>query len=203
MSERSQQSSNLKDDGYINKTIAKNHSLSSYFSTNLSNRFGNAIISAPQYSETVLSILLKMAMMIKKNHLIIQINQTVKSDKINKIQHPMKFHENNLKIDKALKYHKAGKISLDMKCNMLDPIWRTGIDSSQPANKNYQSHLRHRRIDKTVEMTGPNVYARFFNLYSLGYLPEKIQIHSRNNLLFKEVDASAKWSATNWHKKKK
>ncbi|OTA19788.1 hypothetical protein Xbed_02099 [Xenorhabdus beddingii] len=185
------------------ENISDDHKIGSYTSTILGNRFGNAIISAPQYSTTIFNILLKMATEMKRKHLKLQIDQTQKADKINAIKYPLQPYQDNLRIDKALKYHKAGKISLDKRCSMLDPIWRTGIDASRPTNENTPTDIRHRRIDKTVEMTGPAVYARFLNLHNDNYLSEDHQIKGRRSLLFKETDAGGVWAAVNIHKKKK
>ncbi|AOM42306.1 glycosyltransferase [Xenorhabdus hominickii] len=183
--------------------ISEDHKINSFSSIILKNLFGNAIISARQYSTTIFDILLKMATEMKRNHFLLQINKTSKADKINAIEHKIKLYQDNLRIDKALKYYKTGKITLDKRCNLLDPIWRTGIDSSQPAKENSQLHIRQRRINKTLEMTGPGVYARYFGLSDIVPLPESLKINSKRSLLFKKVDASANWSAVDRYKKKK
>ncbi|PHM60374.1 glycosyltransferase [Xenorhabdus ishibashii] len=171
--------------------------------------FGNAIISSPIQSKKVLDILFHISMSLKRRHLAIQINQLDKSHKINKIIMLEKEFEIDRKIDNALKYHKRNEIKMDMRCSILDPIWRTGfVDDKTKSfhnrhrNENIALKCAERRVRHTKQLTGPGIYSNFFNFK--GKVPKKYRIENSDeyDLFFDEVDAKSPWAIINIKKRK-
>ncbi|WP_340617772.1 glycosyltransferase [Xenorhabdus entomophaga] len=162
-------------------------------------RFGNAIIASLPQSKEIFNLLLKIAIMIKKHHLSIQMYESPKADEISQIKRFNKYHEVDKRVDLALKLKKTHQINLDTRCGIQDPVWRTGIDPDD-ANDKFSRELR--RIDYTVKMTGPTFIDNYLNP-GLGInFPKKYQLKSKikNDRVFKNVNDEGDWS--NLKKKK-
>ncbi|OTA20551.1 hypothetical protein Xbed_01355 [Xenorhabdus beddingii] len=176
----------------LEKLNQRKHVIECRKSAILHNRLGNAIISAPPKSRAVLTLLIDMASSIKKHHLQLQINQSSKKHEINFIT---SFNE---RVKQALEYHEQGMINIDINCSLPDPVWRTGLNESQPL-RNTERHRSYNRLNATLSLTGPGFYADELGFRASGTIPERMKLASKDkyDLVFKKVDASAKWARIN------
>ncbi|MDX7998655.1 hypothetical protein FE394_05485 [Xenorhabdus sp. Reich] len=167
-----------------------------------SDTIGNAIVSSLPNSKKVFDILIKMAITIKRHHLYTQINQPPTFDKIRNITGRNRKKQIDNRIDFALKLKERKEINLDEKCNIMNPIWRTGIPRDSEKEKINDFQRGTNRINYTMELTGPSFLTRVLGPENKNHLPKRYKLMSTNkhDNIFQDVDASGTWADI--HKKK-
>ncbi|PHM50309.1 glycosyltransferase [Xenorhabdus miraniensis] len=183
------------DDLYIQSDIALGDCTGKgWYSTEKIYQFGNAIIASMPQSKKTFDILIQMATALKRHHLYSQIHQSPKFNEISRIRSTNRTRQIDKRIDFALKLEKSNQLNLNVKCSMLNPMWRTG--SMYPSQKVSKHDREKNRIDYTMKLTGPVFLIFPLNPKREDTLPLKHRLMSKinNDSVFKKVDASGKWA---------
>ncbi|MDR0218776.1 MAG: hypothetical protein LBI71_07835, partial [Enterobacteriaceae bacterium] len=165
--------------------------------------FGNAIIVSQPQSESILKFLLHMARNIKTFHLGMQIYESPKNKQIGHVAK----HLGADPLDIALQYKENKQIFLDTKCGILASVWRLGIYQHQASERTTDLQRRQRRMDYTIEMTGPRFYSKHFGFKVKISTPlsekYKIRIDGNDTRMFSAVNADGNWAGLPDSKNKK
>ncbi|WP_340610163.1 glycosyltransferase [Xenorhabdus bharatensis] len=167
---------------------------------NTKNKFGNAIIASQPQSDSILQLLLHMARQIKRSHLLRQVGESPYGNEISSAAKTLRVD----KLNYALDYENTERKNIipNKSCGILAPEWRTGIDLTK---ENSDQKRRKRRLEHTVNQTGPIFYRHHFRIKNTNLMADelKIQIEGKDKGMFSAVNAEANWANSQKRNNKK